>query len=43
MDYAVIVGERELKEEAVIIRNLKKREQKTVKIERIVETIKGKA
>jgi len=40
MDYAVIVGERELKEGSVVIRNLKRREQKTVKIERIVETIK---
>jgi len=42
MDYAVIVGERELKEGAVVIRNLKIRKQKTVKIENIVETIKGK-
>jgi len=42
MDYAVIVGERELKEEAVVIRNLKVRKQKTVKIESLVETIKGK-
>ena len=41
LDYAIIVGERELKEGAVVIRNLKRREQKTVKIERIVETIKG--
>jgi len=41
MDYAVIVGERELKEGAVVIRNLKRREQKTVKIERIVDMIKG--
>ena len=43
MDYAVIVGERELKEKAVVLRNLAKREQKTVKIERIVETIKGQS
>ena len=41
MDYAIIVGERELKEGTVVIRNLKKREQKTVEIERIIETIKA--
>jgi len=41
MDYAVIVGERELKEGSVVIRNLKRREQKTVKIEKIVEKIRG--
>ncbi|MGC9345378.1 MAG: histidine--tRNA ligase [Candidatus Bathyarchaeales archaeon] len=41
IDYAIIVGERELKERAVVVRNLRKREQKTVKIERILETIKG--
>lgn len=41
MDYAVIVGERELKEKAVVLRNLAKREQKTVKIEKIVEKIRG--
>jgi histidyl-tRNA synthetase len=40
MDYAIIVGERELEEGAVVLRNLKKREQKTVKIEKIVEAIK---
>jgi histidyl-tRNA synthetase len=43
MDYAVIVGERELKEKAVVLRNLAKREQKTVKIESIIEAIKGQA
>jgi len=42
MDYAVIIGERELKEGAVVIRNLLKREQKTVKIEKMAETIKGR-
>lgn len=42
IDYAIIVGERELKEESVAIRNLKKREQKTVKIDNIVKTIKNK-
>jgi len=41
MQYAVIVGERELKEEAVVVRNLRRREQKTVKIEKIVEEIRG--
>jgi histidyl-tRNA synthetase len=40
MDYAVIVGERELKEKAVVLRNLAKREQKTVKIKSIIEAIK---
>jgi len=43
MDYAVIVGERELKEGAVVIRKLESRQQKTVKIVRIVETIKGQS
>jgi len=43
MDYAIIVGERELKEGTVVIRNLKRREQKIVKIERIVETIEGQS
>lgn len=41
MDYAVIVGERELKEKAVVLRNLAKRKQKTVKIESIIEAIKS--
>jgi histidyl-tRNA synthetase len=41
INYAVIVGERELKEGAVVIRNLTKREQNTVKIEKIIETIKS--
>lgn len=41
MDYAIIVGEKELKEGAVVIRDLRKREQETVKIKRIIETIKG--
>jgi len=40
MNYAIIVGERELKERAVVIRDLARRKQKTVKIERIIETIK---
>jgi histidyl-tRNA synthetase len=37
--YAIIVGEKELKEGAVVIRNLIKREQKTVKIEKMIEEI----
>lgn len=41
MDYAMIVGEKELKEGAVVVRNLRKREQKIVKIESILETIEG--
>jgi histidyl-tRNA synthetase len=40
MNYAIIVGEKELREGAVVIRNLTKREQKTVEIERIAEAIK---
>jgi len=43
MDYAVIVGGRELKEGSVVIRNLKRREQRTVEIERIIGAIKGQA
>jgi histidyl-tRNA synthetase len=43
MDYAIIVGEKELKERAVVIRNLKRRKQKTVKIESMIEAIKGQA
>ncbi len=41
IDYAVIVGERELKEGAVVVRDLAKREQTTVKIEDLAEKIKG--
>lgn len=40
IEYAIIVGERELKEGSVVIRNLKKREQRTVKIDCITEAIK---
>jgi histidyl-tRNA synthetase len=43
INYAVIVGERELKEGAVVIRNLMKREQSTVKIEKIIEKLKSKS
>ena len=41
IDYAIIIGERELSEGAVVLRNLKKREQCTVKIERLREAMKG--
>ncbi len=41
MDYAVIVGERELKENAVVVRDLKKREQSTIKMENIVNSIRN--
>jgi histidyl-tRNA synthetase len=39
IDCAVIVGERELKEEAVVLKKLNKREQATVKIEGLAEAI----
>ncbi len=41
VDYAVIVGERELKEGAVMLRNLAKREQTIVPIKELVEKIKS--
>jgi histidyl-tRNA synthetase len=41
MDYAVIVGEQELKDGAVVVKDLVKREQKTVKIENITAAVKG--
>jgi histidyl-tRNA synthetase len=41
MDYAVIVGKRELNEGAVVVRDLTKREQTTVKIARLPEKIRG--
>jgi histidyl-tRNA synthetase len=37
--YAIIVGEKELKEKAVVIRDLTRREQKIVKIRKIIEEI----
>jgi len=40
ISYAVIVGEKELREGAVVVRDLKKREQKTVKIDHIAEALK---
>jgi histidyl-tRNA synthetase len=39
-DYAVIIGEKELKEGAVVLRNLKSREQNTLKIEELKKRIK---
>jgi histidyl-tRNA synthetase len=41
MDYAIIVGEKELKEGSVVVRDLAKRAQTTVKIEDLAEKIKG--
>jgi len=40
VDYAVIVGERELKESSVVVRDLAKREQSTVKIAELLDKIK---
>jgi histidyl-tRNA synthetase len=40
INYAIIVGERELKEDAVMLRNLMKREQNVVKIDTIVKKVK---
>jgi len=42
VDYAVIVGEKELKEDAVVIRDMAKHEQTTIKIGRLTEKIRGK-
>jgi histidyl-tRNA synthetase len=41
MDYALIVGEKELKQGAVVLRNLAKREQTVVAIRKLTEKIKG--
>ena len=41
LDYAVIVGERELKQGAVVIRDLAKREQTVVAITELLERIRG--
>ena len=41
LDYAVIVGERESKENAVVLRDLRKHEQKEVKIKELAKTIKA--
>ncbi|MFB3888323.1 MAG: histidine--tRNA ligase [Candidatus Bathyarchaeia archaeon] len=40
-DYAVIVGERELKEDKVVLKDLAKRTQTEVEIGKLVESIKG--
>ena len=40
VDFAIIVGERELKDSAVVIRDLAKRKQNTVKIAKLLENIK---
>jgi histidyl-tRNA synthetase len=40
VDYAVIVGERELKDAAVVIRDLAKHEQTTVKIAELIDKIR---
>jgi histidyl-tRNA synthetase len=39
-DYAVIVGERELKEDSVVVKDLVKREQNTVKIAELPDKIR---
>jgi histidyl-tRNA synthetase len=41
VDFAVIVGEREFKEGAVVLKDLSNRQQKTVAIENLVEKIKS--
>jgi histidyl-tRNA synthetase len=41
IDYAIIVGERELKENTVVLKDLKKREQTTVPIASLLEKIKN--
>jgi histidyl-tRNA synthetase len=40
LDYAVIIGEKELKEGAVVLRNLRSREQNVLKIEELEKRIK---
>jgi histidyl-tRNA synthetase len=41
MDYAVIIGEKEMDEGAVVVRDLAKRAQSKVKIEQLTEKIRG--
>ena len=41
VDFAVIVGERELKEGAVVLKDLAKRQQSIVPIDKLVEKIKS--
>jgi len=43
LDYAVIIGEKELVDNAVVVRNLKERRQSIVKIDKIIEKIKENA
>jgi len=40
-NYAIIIGERELSEGAVVVRDLAKRQQSTVKVERIIDLVKS--
>lgn len=40
INFAIIVGERELSEGSVVVRDLAKREQSTVKVERVIDVIK---
>jgi histidyl-tRNA synthetase len=39
-DYAIIIGERELKDRSVVVRNFKRRKQKTVRIGDLVDEIR---
>jgi histidyl-tRNA synthetase len=39
VDFAVIVGERELQQGAVVLRNLAKREQAVVEISKLAKTV----
>ena len=41
ISYAVIIGERELKEKKVVVRDLRKRVQSTVKVEDVAEAVKS--
>ena len=41
VDFAVIVGERELKEGAVVLKDLANRQQSTITIDKLVEKIKN--
>jgi len=41
IDYAIIIGDRELKEGAVMLKNLAKRDQAIVKVKQLIEKIKN--
>ncbi len=41
VDFAVIVGERELKENAVVLKDLANRQQNTISIDKLIEKIKN--